>query len=498
MRLRLQIVLPALVGIVVAAGFILAAANAGNAVRETLLTVPGITRDRAVEAAVAAVTVAGMLVTAAAMLASALLTRMVVRRLERLRRAADRLIGSAAPAEFRSFLGEIQDVADGFNRAAGELRDRHMLELRERFELRALVDAVSEGILQVDVAGRIARVNPAGRALLGLPAGALGQPVSSLLRNAALREVMERAASGEIPPAAEVFLDDRRVLASVAPQEGGGVVATFVDLTDLRRLEEVRRDFVANASHELKTPLTSIRGYTDTLLTGDLEEDDRNNFLAVISRNADRLQRIVDDLLDLSRLESGRWHPDLEPVDVEEVAQTAWSPFVDRAAEGEVMFRIRSRTKDRAIADRHALEQVFSNLFDNALRYTPAGGRIDVSSRAEDTGPELDDLAGPADDHPVDRWIAIEVADTGAGIPRDAIHRIFERFYRVDPARSRAEGGTGLGLSIVKHMVDSMGGFVRARSALGKGTTMTVWLRAAEQDLEDRAAGHRYVSVTRP
>lgn len=480
MRLRLQIVLPVLVGLVVAAGFALAAAHAADAARDTLITVPGITRDRAVEAVVAAVAMAGVLVTVAAVLASAFMARLVVRPLERLRRAADQFTESAAPAEFRSALGDIQDVGDGFKRVASELRERHQRELRERHELHELVEAVSEGILQVDAAGRIVRVNLAGRVLLGLPGDAIGKPVSSLLRNAALRKAMGRAVSGELTPAAEVVLDDRKVLASVAPQDGGGVVATFVDLTDLRRLEEVRRDFVANASHELKTPLTSIRGYTDTLLAGDPEEDDRKRFLAIISRNADRLQRIVDDLLDLSRLESGRWRPDMEPVDVNEVAQKAWSAFVDRAAEREVGFRIRPGTEAQAIADRNALEQIFTNLFDNALRYTPAGGRIELVTRTQSTGPEAEDPDRPPQDQPADgRWIIIEVGDTGAGIPRDAIPRIFERFYRVDPARSRAEGGTGLGLAIVKHMVESMGGLVRARSVLGKGTTITVWLQAA-------------------
>lgn len=481
MRLRLQTFFPVLVGLVVAAGFMLAAVGVGDAVREALLTVPGITRDRAVEAARVAVAVAGVIVTAIAVIVSALIARLVAGPLQRLRRAADEFTGSAPLIDYNTLLGEIQDVGDSFNRVAGELRSRHQRELRERSELRELVDAVSEGILQVSADGRIARVNPAGSTLLGLPAGAVGQPVSVLLRSASLREVVEKALRGEPTPAAEVVLDGRRVLASVAPQEGGGVVGTFVDLTDLRRLEEVRRDFVANASHELKTPLTSIRGYAETLLAGDLGEEDRNRFLATISRNADRLQRIVDDLLDLSRLESGRWRPEMEAINVHPLAQNAWRTFADRAADQDVTFLIRPGTADRVLADRNALEQIFVNLFDNALRYTPPGGRIKVvTSNEEDRPAPVDGHRATEERRTENRWIAIEVSDTGAGIPRDAVPRIFERFYRVDPARSRAEGGTGLGLSIVRHLTESMGGAVRAESMLGRGTTITLWLRQEE------------------
>lgn len=492
MRLRLQIFFPVLVGLFVAAGFMLAAATVGSAVRDTLLTVPGVTRDRAVEAAVAAVVLVGVVVTVTSVIASALIARMVGRPLARLRRIAGRLHGSDSSGTFRTSVGEVQDVADAFDRVTDELRDQHRRESRERSQLSDLIDTVSEGILQIDATGRIDRLNPAGQRLLGLPAGAVGQPVSALIRSVALRDAVERGLAGEVAPAAEVVLDDRRVLASVAPHDHGGVVATFVDLTDLRRLEEVRRDFVANASHELKTPLTSIRGYADTLLTGTVPESEREQFIATISRNADRLQRIVDDLLDLSRLESGRWRPDLEPVDVNELAETTWSAFADRAAEGDIAFSLEAGTDERALADRHALDQILTNLYDNALRYTLRHGRIAVSTRSQASGPD------PADGHrlvdldeidPEAHWVAIDVADTGAGIPRDAIPRIFERFFRVDPARSRAEGGTGLGLSIVKHLAESMGGGIRAHSVLGKGTTMTVWLRASRGE-PSGPAGH--------
>jgi two-component system phosphate regulon sensor histidine kinase PhoR len=481
MRIRLQLLLPILFGLLVAGGFLVAGSLVGAGVREALITIPGLTRDRAVEAAARAVGIGGVVATVLAVVAGVIVARMIVGPLGRMQRAAARLVEQDADPDQDTPVAEIQDVARGISVAAGELRDRQGRELRERSELAALVEAVSEGIVQVDGEGRIARLNRSARELLGLPADAAGRPVAALFRNPSLREIMERGAAGQGTDSAEVVLDDRRVLVTASAQPEGGAVATFVDLTDLRRLEEVRRDFVANASHELKTPLTSIRGYTETLLSGDLPDAERQQFLATISRNAERLQRIVDDLLDLSRLEAGRWQPDLTPVAVIQAAEACWLGVADRAADQGVAFHATHDGPDTGIADRRGLEQVFANLYDNALRYTPPDGRITVRSRVEPAPPTSRNggrrtpVVATTHDG---AWLVVEVADTGAGIPRDALPRIFERFYRVDPARSRAEGGTGLGLSIVKHMIESMGGGVEAESNLGKGTTIRVWLPA--------------------
>ena len=496
MRIRLRVLLPLVVGGSVAVGFIIAAASVGDAVRDVLVTIPGVTADRAVESAVRVVGIAGVLVTVLAVLASVLIARMIAGPLGRIRDAAERLAEEEVAAEQDTPLAEVRDVARAIARAAGELRRRHGREVRERSELAGLVEAVSEGILQTDAGGRVTRMNRAARTLLRLPEDAVGRPVGALFRIPELRQMTDAASQGRSTEAAEVVVDDRRILVSVSPQDDGGTVATFVDLTDLRRLEEVRRDFVANASHELKTPLTSIRGYTETLLSGALPESEARQFLTTIARNAERLQRIVDDLLDLSRLEAGRWQPELSPVDVLKAAESCWLSFADRAADQGVTFSAESNTDEKGRADRNALEQIFANLYDNALRYTPEGGRIRVTTHRVDTAPV--NGAAPhrnsshsrgaggvgsagggraAADGP---WIVAEVADTGSGIPRDALPRIFERFYRVDPARSRAEGGTGLGLSIVRHMLESMGGGVDARSELGKGTIIRIWVPVAE------------------
>ena len=483
MRIRLQLLLPLLLGLLVAGGFLLAGLWVGGQVDEALVTIPGVTRDRAVEVAVRAVVLGGVLAALLATLVGWGVARMIARPLRRMQRAAERLVEEETDAEQETPVAEIQDLARAIRRAAGELRDRQSRQLRDRSELAALVEAVSEGIIQVAPDGRIARLNQAARELLGLPSDAVGRPVGSLFRNTSLRDIMENAAAGQEADPVEVVLDDRRVLVSVSVQPEQGAVAAFVDLTDLRRLEEVRRDFVANASHELKTPLTSIRGYTETLLSGDLPEPERRQFLSTVSRNAERLQRIVDDLLDLSRLEAGRWQPHIETVHVVKAAESCWLGFADRAADRGVTFdAVVENDDDRALADRRALEQVFTNLFDNALRYTDDGDRVRVRASVDDRCPASHEgrRTAAAVDRPGGPWLVVEVSDTGSGIPRDALPRIFERFYRVDPARSRAEGGTGLGLSIVKHMIESMGGGIEAHSELGKGTTIRLWLPAPQ------------------
>jgi len=214
---------------------------------------------------------------------------------------------------------------------------------------------------------------------------------------------------------------------------------------------------VANVSHELKTPLTAIAGYAETL-AAEASDTQAVGFAQTIVENARRMQRLVDDLLDLSRVESGGWQPELRTVGVEAAAREAWSPFAERALEQRIQFDTAVAADAETIgADPEALRQVFTNLFDNALRHTPPGGQIRVSAE-----PALEDA----------NEVIVQVSDTGTGIPAEYLPRIFERFYRVDPGRSRQEGGTGLGLAIVKHLVEAHGGRVGASSTVGKGTAI--------------------------
>ncbi len=212
---------------------------------------------------------------------------------------------------------------------------------------------------------------------------------------------------------------------------------------------------MANVSHELKTPLTSISGYAETLADETPAGTHAEQFARVILENAHRMQRLVEELLDLSRIESGGWRPTPERIDVGAVAREAWAPFTGRAqAHGVELALDIGATAETVTADPHAARQILTNLFDNALRYTPPGGRITVSAERQGSAALL------------------AVQDTGSGIAPEHLPRIFERFYRADPGRSRAEGGTGLGLAIVKHLVEAHGGRVEARSRVGNGTTI--------------------------
>jgi signal transduction histidine kinase len=228
-----------------------------------------------------------------------------------------------------------------------------------------------------------------------------------------------------------------------------------MDLTTRRRLETIRRDFVANVSHELKTPLTVIGGFAETLHDSDLRPEDRERFLQTIQSNTRRMQRIVDDLLDLSRYESGSWVPNVVSNDVSAVVGDVFTA-VHNAASAKGLTLSFEGDHRRVDADPTALRQILANLVENAVRHTARGS---IVVRAEPT-------PGGA--------TAVSVADTGSGIPPEHLGRIFERFYRVDAARSRDEGGTGLGLAIVRHLVEAHGGSVRANSVLGQGTTITV------------------------
>jgi two-component system phosphate regulon sensor histidine kinase PhoR len=248
-------------------------------------------------------------------------------------------------------------------------------------------------------------------------------------------------------------------------------VLVFLDVSALRRLEDVRRDFVANASHELKTPLTAIRGFAETLLDPQLPPDLRAQFAQTVKANADRLQRIVDDLLDLSRIETGGWRVEPEIVSVPEIAAEAWGTLqaaVD--AKGARLQVAVPHECEFVDADPSALRQIFINLFGNSLRYIPDGGQVELS-------------AAPVAEASADgrAWVRIDVRDNGSGIPSTHLPRIFERFYRADAARSREEGGTGLGLAIVKHLVEGHGGGIQAQSELGRGTTIRFTLPVPEE-----------------
>jgi two-component system, OmpR family, phosphate regulon sensor histidine kinase PhoR len=239
---------------------------------------------------------------------------------------------------------------------------------------------------------------------------------------------------------------------------GGGAVLAMYDLTPVRRLETVRSDFVANVSHELRTPLTIIGGFVETLQDDDVPPELRRQFLGMAEANVHRMQRIVDDLLDLSRIESGGWRPAPVELDIADVAVDVFEPLqLPAKQKGVALVTDIATGAQRVMCDPTAAGQILSNLAENALRHTTSGSVTLFTSRDGD-------------------GVWMGVRDTGTGIPPEHLPRIFERFYRADPGRSREAGGTGLGLAIVRHLAEAHDGRVKAESTVGVGSTIAVWL----------------------
>jgi two-component system phosphate regulon sensor histidine kinase PhoR len=353
--------------------------------------------------------------------------------------------------------GEVGDLATALHRMTEQLAAR--LDALEADELlmTAVLESLEEGVLAIDERGLVIRINQRARRLLGLET-ALPFGRELLPRDPVVRVAVEQAVAGTITPPAEATLYDRTVAVASRPLVTGGGVVTFLDLTVLRRLETVRRDFVANVSHELKTPLTVVSGYAETLLDESIPDEQRQRFVATIRDNALRMQRIVDDLLDLSRIESGVWRPNVVPVDVGAVVSDVYTAVQPAAAEKGLTLAAEIAPDARSVdVDPTAFRQIVSNLVENAVRYTREGG-VTLRTRSVPGG------------------VRVEVSDTGIGISAEHLPRIFERFYRVDAGRSREQGGTGLGLAIVRHLADAHGGRVEATSTVGRGTTISVFI----------------------
>jgi two-component system phosphate regulon sensor histidine kinase PhoR len=343
----------------------------------------------------------------------------------------------------------LSEVSEQFERTRDEARAGELL-------VAALAESLNEGIIAIDVQQRVVRINEEARQLLRIKDSV---PFSTdyLPRDRTLRDALSAAMRGEEALPVEARIEGRMVSVTANPLATGGAVLALYDVTPFRKLEAVRRDFVANVSHELRTPLTVIRGFIETLQDEDIPPELRQQFLGMASGNVQRMQRIVDDLLDLSRIESGGWMPHANDIELREVMAEVLAPL-QAAAEGRgVALNITlAANAQSAFVDATAVRQVLSNLAENALRHTSTGF-VELFSIRDDSG------------------IWLGVRDSGTGIPAEHLPRIFERFYRADPSRSREGGGTGLGLSIVKHLAESHGGKIRAESTVGTGTTIAAW-----------------------
>ena len=403
------------------------------------------------------VLVAGLIAVVGALLLAYLFSRSVTRPVVELRDVARAI--AAGDLDRRPSLsapGEVGDLALALHRMSEQLATRlHALEADDAL-MSALLESINEGVVAVSGRGSVVRLNESAREFLGVQS-AVPFPADRLPQEPAIRAALRDAMSGEGSEPREMGFIGRTLALTARPLPDGGAVLALLDLTTRRRLETIRRDFVANVSHELKTPLTVISGFAETLLDSDLSPEHRRQFVATIQSNVVRMQRIVDDLLDLARYESGGWVPNPVSVDIGSAATEALTLVQAEATRKKLELHTAiSNGASRAIADPTAMRQILQNLVENAVRYTPTGS-VTVFAERKDHG------------------TVVGVRDTGIGIPREHLPRIFERFYRVDAGRSREVGGTGLGLAIVKHLAEAHGGSVRATSTLGSGTEIAVF-----------------------
>lgn len=398
-------------------------------------------------------------------LVSTLATRRISQTLRQLAQTAGRMVeGKLAERTRTPGHDEIATLGKSLDHLAENL-SKTLAQLKaERDLLGGILGGMQEGVLVLDREAHVIHANPALRAMLLLGIDCIGKPLLEVIRNADLVEILWRARDSASAESGEVELagiKPRRLMVHVSTLQGepGDLLVVLVDVTQLRQLESIRKDFVANASHELRTPVASMRSAAETLRGAMDDPEAAQGFLEIIERNAGRLHQLVEDLLDLSRIESREFRLQLENVDLCAFAEQMAKSYRRMAQEKQIQLEIPEEYRGiLAKADRRALEQVLGNLLDNAVKYCPSGTSVRIH-------------AGPEGER-----VRVTVSDTGAGIPPQHLPRLFERFYRVDTSRSRELGGTGLGLAIVKHLVEAMNGTVSVESVPGKGSAFSFTL----------------------
>jgi two-component system phosphate regulon sensor histidine kinase PhoR len=450
----------------------------GNVIGAARVAMPLARLDAAVASLGRLTGIAALLAIAAAIVLSTIAAEVASRTARSLTATARRMAaGDLSTHEGEHGQDEFGELGRALDRLARDLSTTLDTLRSERDRMSGILSGMPEGVLLLDDKGRVALVNPALREMMLLPSGARGKSPLEVIRHAELKELLDEAIETHEPASREIEIGGikpRRLLVRASPLEGDtpGVLAVFMDVTEMRRLETMRRDFVANVSHELRTPVTAIRSAAETLeLALEQDPDAAKRFVDIIDRNAERLRGLVEDLLDLSRIESREFKLAMEPLNLNQVVSHVLGLFRERAEKkGIRMHEDVPSDLGPARADRRALEHVLTNLVDNAVKYCARGADVRVTARCED------------------RLLRVVVADTGPGVEERHLPRLFERFYRVDAGRSRELGGTGLGLSIVKHLVEAMGGRVSVESTLGKGTSFSFTL--AMSDAKQPAASN--------
>ena len=402
-----------------------------------------------------------------AVIVAAVAAQYVGRRLQRIVNFAERVAGGDLTARIASSSrDEIGQVASALDKTTRGVEESYARVQNSQRELETLLNSMQDAVIAVDVDGRVQWANRGMDRLL-LRAPRLNAPLIDSVRDPDFLAAIQEAARDQIVTSARsnTIAPGRIFDVTAAPMPGGGAVAVLRDLTETERMEKSRRDFIANVSHELRTPLTSIQGYTETLLDNPIADNHVRDFLEIIRKNAARMSRLTEDLLTLARVESGEHRFDMQRVSTEELLQDALESFREVARSYGVELVIENSVPAGHVnADREAIHQIFSNLIENALKYAASGKKIILGARAAANGVEF------------------YIRDFGPGISSEHLHRLFERFYRVDKARSRESGGTGLGLAIAKHIVLAHEGTIRAESDLNHGSTFLFTLPASEAD----------------
>jgi len=392
-----------------------------------------------------------------ALIGAFLISNSVVRPIKNLTLAARKVAsGDFGVRVFLKTKDELRVLADSFNRMNEEMGKMFSELGQQKEELKSIIDSLQEGLLVLDKQGRVIRSNESFRKIIGNPATE-GKFYWEIMRNPQLAELLKKAGNEKRNFVEELKLGDRIFMCSVTPLKGGEeMVSIFHDITEIKDIEKIKKDFVINVSHELRTPLTAIKGYAETLRK-EVDTSPGKKYLETVERNTDRLINIVNDLLLLSSLEE-KAVLELEDIDLNVFLENVIRIFDQRLKDKQLSLVIDVKENLPPIkADLFKLEQMLVNLLDNAVKYTDRG-EIIVSMNVQD------------------KRVRIRISDTGIGIPKDDIPRIFERFYVADKSRSRKSGGTGLGLSIVKHIVLLHHGTIDIESAPGKGTSVTVTL----------------------